>query len=57
MVFVEGRELNEDLYAKLEDDGGKKLQKLVANAHYVGSWDDRSIFFLLLFNDGIVAIR
>jgi hypothetical protein len=33
------------LYAKLEGDGGKKLQKLVANAHHVGSWDDRRIFF------------
>jgi hypothetical protein len=56
VAFVECIELNEDLYEKLEDDDGKKLQKLVANAHYVGSWDNRRDF-LLLCNDGIVAIR
>lgn len=40
MVFVERRELNEDLYEKLEDDEVNKLQKLVANVHFVGVWDN-----------------
>ncbi len=46
MVFVEGRELNEDLYAKLEDDAGEKLQKLVANAHYVVAGTIEGFFVL-----------
>jgi hypothetical protein len=50
-------ELNEDLYGRLEDDEGKKVQKLVANSSYVVDWDNMDFFPLLLFNDGIVAIR
>ena len=44
-MFVKGCELNENLNETLEDDNrGKNLQKLVAKAHYVGSWDNRRFF-------------